>query len=96
MMPEGQKMVCVTDSNWDAYCEYQAYDHQAMDRSNDYMLEKAVSYTHLDVYKRQQQSWLRWRREQCWKKNRRKRPVHRQRPAYRQPSGTNGGKCSFS
>ena len=40
MMPEGQKMVCVTDSNWDAYCEYQAYDHQAMDRSNDYMLEK--------------------------------------------------------
>lgn len=34
MMPEGQKMVCVTDSNWDAYCEYQAYDHQAMDRSN--------------------------------------------------------------
>ena len=35
MMPEGQKMVCVTDSNWDAYCEYQAYDHQAMDRSND-------------------------------------------------------------
>ena len=40
MMPEGQKMVCVTDSNWDAYCEYQAYDHQAMDRSNEYMLEK--------------------------------------------------------
>lgn len=40
MMPEGQKMVCVTDSNWDAYCEYQAYDHQAMDRSNDYMLNK--------------------------------------------------------
>ena len=43
MMPEGQKMVCVTDSNWDAYCEYQAYDHQAMDRSNDYMLEKFQS-----------------------------------------------------
>jgi uncharacterized protein with FMN-binding domain len=40
MMPEGLKMVCVTDSNWDEYCEYQAYDHQAMDRSNDYMLEK--------------------------------------------------------
>ena len=40
MMPEGLKMACVTDSNWDAYCEYQAYDHQAMDRSNDYMLEK--------------------------------------------------------
>ena len=40
MMPEGQKMVCVTDSNWDSYCEYQAYDHQSMDRSNDYMLQK--------------------------------------------------------
>lgn len=40
MLPEGLKMVCVTDSNWDEYCEYQAYDHQAMDRSNDYMLEK--------------------------------------------------------
>ena len=42
MMPEGQKMVCVTDSNWDAYCEYQAYDHQAMDRSNEYMLAMAL------------------------------------------------------
>ena len=43
MMPAGQKMVVVTDSNWDDYCEYQAYDHQAMDRSNDYMLEKVRS-----------------------------------------------------
>ena len=42
MMPEGQKMVCVTDSKWDAYCEYQAYDHQAMDRSNEYMLAMAL------------------------------------------------------
>ena len=40
MMPEGLKMACVTDANWDDYCEYQAYDHQAMDRSNDYMIEK--------------------------------------------------------
>ena len=40
MLPEGLKMACVTDSNWDEYCEWQAYDHQAMDRSNDYMLEK--------------------------------------------------------
>lgn len=40
MLPAGQKMVVVADGNWDEYCEYQAYDHQVMDRSNDYMLEK--------------------------------------------------------
>ena len=40
MMPAGQKLVIVADANWDEYCEYQAYDHQVMDRSNDYMLEK--------------------------------------------------------
>ena len=40
MMPAGQLMAVVTDSNWDTYCEWQAYDHQAMDRSNDYMIEK--------------------------------------------------------
>ena len=43
MLPADQKMVCVTDANWDEYCEYQAYDHQSMDRSNDYMIEKVRS-----------------------------------------------------
>lgn len=40
MMPAGLKMVCVTDANWDEYCEYQGYGHEVMDRSNDYMIEK--------------------------------------------------------
>ena len=31
-----------------------------------------------------------------WKKNRRKRQVRLRRRGYRQPSGRNGGKCSFS
>lgn len=40
MLPAGLKMVCVTDANWDEYCEYQGYGHEVMDRSNDYMIEK--------------------------------------------------------
>lgn len=38
MLPPGGVIACVTDANWDEYCEHQGYGHEVMDRSNDYML----------------------------------------------------------
>ena len=43
MLPADQLLICVTDSNWDEYCEWQGYGHEVMDRSNKYMLEKVRS-----------------------------------------------------
>lgn len=39
-LPADQLLVCVTDSNWDEYCEWQGYGHEVMDRSNQFMLDK--------------------------------------------------------
>ncbi len=39
MLAPGGVVAVVTDSNWDEYCEHQGYGHEAMDRSNDYMLK---------------------------------------------------------
>ena len=38
MLPPGGIVACVTDANWDEYCEHQGYGHEVMDRSNEHML----------------------------------------------------------
>lgn len=43
MLPEGLKLACVTDSNWEEYLTYQGYGHETMDRSADYMVEEVRS-----------------------------------------------------
>jgi succinate dehydrogenase/fumarate reductase flavoprotein subunit len=40
MLPDGFKMVSVTDNNWEKYLTYQGYGHETMDTSSDYMMEE--------------------------------------------------------
>ena len=40
MLPAGQVLLQVTDSNWEEYLSHQGYGHETMDRSSDYMCEE--------------------------------------------------------
>lgn len=40
MLPKGEILLSVTDSNWEEYLSHQGYGHETMDRSSDYMCDE--------------------------------------------------------